>query len=33
MLEIKKELADFLVSDEGKKQFELSFLRQSQLVA
>ncbi len=33
MQEAIKEHVDFLTSDEGKKQFELSFLRQSQLVA
>ena len=33
MQELKKEFADFLASDEGTKQLELSFLRQSQLVA
>ena len=33
MLEAIKEHACFLVSDEGRKYFELSFLRQSQLVA
>ncbi len=33
MQEAMKELAIFLASDEGEKQFELSFLRQSQLVA
>ena len=33
MQEAGKVLADFLASNEGEKQFELSFLRQSQLVA
>lgn len=28
----KKKLAEFLISDEGKKQFEISWLRQSRLV-
>lgn len=30
--EVKKKVAEFLTSDEGNKQFELSWLRQSRLV-